>query len=205
MSAVGIFLYFFGIFLVPVLLFLFLLSGVIKEPWIRVPLAFGVFGAIINFLPSTGHHIPAWRLKENQQKRSLESIGLAWLSYKSDKEYDGDQEHAIPKRLSQLLPEYLGFRDAKLFFDERARDFDALCKKANADPMEVDRNGIFEYFGGRTGGMVAASKMPIEKVRGSKVELIRVVLETNGDRISVNSIPEEEYQRRLTGKMPEIR
>jgi len=171
---------------------------VIKTPGVRVLIAFLIWAALIGFLGSISPHgrIPPWRINQSKEASDLTTAYMALQMYK------GDHDEALPERFSQLLPEYLA--DANIFFDRSDRGFKEHSRKAAADPTEVDRNGQFEYFAGKTGGMLAACKAPIEKENrtcGSrpKKELVRVILETDG---SIKTVPEEEYQRRLNGGTP---
>jgi len=120
--------------------------------------------------------------------------------------YKADHEDALPERLSQLFPDYIDSKDARCFFDRRSKDFQERCKKAAADPTEVDRNGAIDYFAGKVGGMLAAGKTPIEKEIFYPFfkykKLIRLILENDG---KIKFVPEEEYQRRLNGGMPKER
>jgi len=95
-------------------------------------------------------------------------------------------------------------KDISCFFDRRGKDFEERCKKAAADPTEVDRDGAIDYFAGKVGGMLAASKTPIEKEDSSffskpRKKLFRLILENDG---KIKFLPEEEYQRRLTDGLP---
>ncbi len=182
----------------PLLLTLWLLSFVIKKPAIRILITFVIWGVILSTLHTPPHPSPRWALKQSQQRNNLQRVEIGLLSYM------GDHDEKLPERFSQLFPEYMSGDDVKFFFDWSAKDFKEQCQKAAVDPAEVDHKGEFDYFEGKIGGMIAASKVPIEKTICAKdlkaeKKLVRVVL---GMDMSINTVPEEEYQRRLAGRMP---
>ena len=183
-----------------ILAILFLIA-VRKIPVIRIFAGILVLAVLLSFVFIHELPIPSGRIKQGQQMGSLRCVSIALVEYK------GDHEDALPERFSQLFPDYMNSKDVGYFFDKRAKDFNERCKKAAADPTEMDRNSEFDYFAGKIGGLLAASKTPIGvptcSADGRRMQkLIRVIL--GNDRI-VSTVPEEEYQRRLNGGLPKER
>lgn len=178
----------------PIVALFWFLGLFIKSAWIRVPLELVILAAIASSLPMPTHGPPKWKKEAYEQIFAIQQIGMAWISYKTDREAYGDREHAIPERFSQLFPGYLQRKEMRLFFNPGERS-----QYEHSDITEVDTHGRFDYFGGKTGWMLAASKAPIEALKPGKApkpsdKKYRVILEVNG---SVGTWPEEEYQRRV--------
>ena len=112
--------------------------------------------------------------------------------------YKAAHTGVLPERFSQLFPDYMPSKDVEVFYDRLAKDFEERRKKAAADLTEVDRNGAYDYLAGKIGGMLVASKTPVGSKTGKK--LFRLILENDG---TVRFVPEEEYQRRLKGEIPQ--
>ena len=169
--------------IIPLVFLLCLLGMIIKSAWVRVPVALLIWATMLSELGSVCSPT-AWSSQQFISKRNLERIYPALVAYKND------HGNVFPERLSQLVPDYLPFWHICFF-----RTRPGLQPGRNA--TDVDQRGLFEYFGGKKGGMLAANRQMIEE-HGWVMRWFRkpgrVVLDTNG---KIESLPEEEYQRRL--------
>ncbi len=125
-----------------------------------------------------------------RSKRNLKQICPALVAYQSD------HGNAFPERLSQLIPDYLPPGGQFWFF------YTHPGLQTGHSAFDVDHHGLFEYFGGKKGGILAANRQVIEEhgwVTRWFRKPSRVVLDTDG---KIESLPEKEYQRRLAGGTP---